>query len=172
MALDTQLNKASPFSFDLVFPLIPVQTELRGNEEFTLNIYETVLPGVTLDMTEQNWQGGRTNRATGALTFEPWNVSFTVDSEFKNWQVIFKWFMFINNNRDKYIDLQKIYAVDATLRVVDNFQDQKFSLFFVDVWPTSLGEVSLTYREGEPNLEAQVSFTYDRYELREYSAIQ
>ncbi|MBU0847682.1 hypothetical protein KKH23_10890 [Patescibacteria group bacterium] len=171
MALSTQLNKASPFSFELVFPLIPVQTELKPNEEFTLNIFETVIPGVTLDMSEHNWMGGKTNRATGALTFEPWNISFMIDSEFKNWQIILKWFMFINNNRDKYIDLQSNYAVDATLRVLDNFRNQKFSLFFVDVWPSSIGEVLLTYREGETNLEAQVSFTYDRYEIREYSVI-
>jgi len=171
MALSTQLNKASPFSFELVFPLIPSQTELRANQEFVLNIYETVIPGVTLDMVEQNWQGGRTNRATGALTFEPWNVNFMVDSEFKNWQVIFNWFMFINNNKDKYIDKQVNYSTDATLRIVDNFQIQKFSLFFVDVWPTSIGEVQMNYREGEMNLETQVSFTYDRYEIREYSVI-
>lgn len=171
MALSTQLNKASPFSFELVFPLIPVQSELKGNEEFTLNIYETVLPGVTMDMEESRWQGAKTNRASGELTFEPWNVSFLVDSEFKNWQIILKWFMFINNNRDKYIDLQRNYAVDATLRILNNFQEQKFSLFFVDVWPSSLGEISLTYREGEPSLEAQVSFIYDRFELREYSTI-
>jgi len=171
MALSTQLNKASSFSFELVFPLIPVQTELKPNEEFILNIFETVIPGVTLDIAEENWMGGKANRATGALTFEPWNVSFMVDSEFKNWQIILKWFMFINNNKDKYIDLQSNYAVDATLRILDNFQNQKFSLFFVDVWPNSIGEVSLTYREGETNLEAQVSFTYDRYEIRENSVI-
>ena len=171
MALDTQLNKASPFSFELVFPLIPEQSELRAAEEFVLNIYETVIPGVTMDMVEQNWQGGKTNRATGALTFEPLNVNFMVDSEFKNWQLIFNWFMFINNNKDKYIDTQKNYATDATLRIVDNFQAQKFSLFFVDIWPTSMGEVTMNYREGEMKLETQVSFTYDRFEIREYSVI-
>ena len=171
MALTTQLNKSSAFSFELVFPLIPVQTELRGNTEFSLNIFSTVLPGVTLDTSEQNWMGGRTNRATGALTFEPWNVSYVVDSELKNWQLMFQWFMYINNNKDKYIELQDNYAVDATLRVLDNFQSQVFSLFFVNVWPNSMGEVSMTYRESEMNLESQVSFVYDRFEIREYSNV-
>jgi hypothetical protein len=172
MALDTQLNKASPFSFELVFPLIPLQTELEANEEFVLNIYETVLPGVSLDAQDQRWQGGVTKQATGELTFEPWNVNFMIDSEFKNWQVLFKWFMFINNNKDKYIDTHFVYSVDATLRVTDNFQNQIFSLFFVDVWPNNMGEVTMTYREGEPNLECQISFVYDRFEVREGSSIR
>jgi len=169
--LDTQLNKASPFSFELVFPVIPTQRDLRTNEEFTLNIYETVVPGVSLDITENRWQGGKTNMASGELTFEPWNVNFSIDSEFLNWKLMFEWFMFINNNKDKYIDTRKNYAVDATLKFFSNFREHRFSLFFVDVWPNSMGEIQLTYREGEPNLEGQVSFVYDRYELREYSSI-
>jgi len=169
--MDTQLNKASPFSFELVFPIIPTETELKTNEEFVLNIYETVLPGVTMDIEESRWLGGKINHPSGELTFEPWNVSFMIDSEFKNWQVMFKWFMFINNNKDKFIEDPSTCSVDATLRVVDNFRKQKFSLFFVDVWPNSMGEVTMTYREGDPNLEAQVSFVYDRFEIREYSNI-
>jgi hypothetical protein len=169
MSLQAQLNKASSFSFELVFPLIPIQTEVRANEELTLNIYETVLPGVTLDVERRRWQGGVINVASGELTFEPWNVNFVVDSEFKNWQLLFKWMTFINNNKDKYIDKYENYSVDATLKVIDNFQNQKCTLFFVDVWPNNLGEISMTYREGESNLEAQVSFVYDRFELREYS---
>jgi hypothetical protein len=171
MAIDTQLNKASSFSFELIFPIMPTGTELKHNEEFVLNIYETVIPGVTLDMLEQRWQGGKTNRASGELTFEPWNVNFAVDSDFKNWQSIFNWFMFVNNNKDKYIDLHKNYSVDATLKVFNNFQEQKFSLFFVDVWPMSIGEIQFTYRDGEQILDSQVSFIYDRYEIREYSVV-
>jgi hypothetical protein len=171
MTISAQLNKASSFSFELIFPLIPVQTELRSNDEFVLNIYETVLPGVTLGVEDLRWQGGVIHAASGELTFEPWNVNFVVDSEFKNWQVMFKWLTFINNNKDKYIDEYTKYAVDATLKVIDNFQDHKFSLFFVDVWPNSLGEINMTYREGETILEAQTSFVYDRFEIREYSTI-
>lgn len=115
--------------------------------------------------------GGKVQDATGELTFEPWTVNFTIDSEFKNWQVMFKWFMFINNNMDKYIDTHENFAVDATLRVTDNFQNQIFSLFFVDVWPQMMGEVQMTYREGEMNLDTQVSLAYDRFEIRDYSTI-
>lgn len=171
MTLNAQLNKASTFSFELVFPLIPIQTDLRANEEFTLNIYETVLPGVSMGIEDRRWQGGVIHLASGELTFEPWNVNFVVDSEFKNWQILFKWLTFINNNKDKYIDIPYNYTTDATLKIVDNFQNHKFSLFFVNVWPNSLGEISLTYREGEAIMDAQVSFTYDRFEIREYSTI-
>jgi len=166
--LDTQINKASSFSFELVFPLIPVQENLKDNKEFIINIFETVVPGVTMDASQEHWQGGLSNMATGALTFEPWNVSFIVDSQFKNWRIIYKWFMFINNNADKYIEEHRKYSVDATLRIINNFQENVFSLYFIDVWPTSIGEVNLNYRDGEPSLETQVSLAYDRYEIRDY----
>jgi hypothetical protein len=166
--LNTQVNKASSFSFELVFPLIPLQDNIRDNKEFIINIFETVVPGVTLDASQERWQGGIHNMATGALTFEPWNVNFIVDSEFKNWRIMYQWFMFINNNYDKYIDEHDNYSVDASLRVMNNFQKQVFSLYFVDVWPTSMGEIQLSYRDGEPNLETQVSLAYDRYEIRDY----
>ena len=168
MSLNTQINKASSFSFELAFPLIPVQENLTNNKEFIINVFETVIPGVTLDASQEHWQGGLVNMATGALTFEPWNISFMVDSEFKNWKVMYKWFMSINNNLDQFIDDHSNYAVDATLRITNNFQEKVFSLFFIDVWPTSIGEVNLNYRDGEPNLETQISLAYDRYELREY----
>ena len=168
MSLNTQINKASSFSFELTFPLIPVQKNLTKNKEFIINVFETVIPGVTLDASQEHWQGGLVNMATGALTFEPWNISFMIDSEFKNWKIMYKWFMSINNNLDQFIDDHSNYAVDATLRITNNFQEKVFSLFFIDVWPTSIGEVNLNYRDGEPNLETQISLAYDRYELREY----
>ena len=169
--VDTQLNKASAFSFELTFPVIPSETEIKVNEELVLNVFNSIIPGISMDFNEESWQGAKSKMATGGFSFEDWNVSFIVDSNFKNWKMMYKWMMFMNNNKDRYIEEQRNYSTDATLRIMDNFQNQRFSLFFVDVWPTSIGEVSMNYREGEMNLETQVSFTYDRFEIREYSVI-
>jgi hypothetical protein len=167
MALSTNINKSSSSNFELVFPKIPTESTLAATDELTINIYSTIIPGVTITMEEGKWMGATSKFAAAPAVFEPWNVSFTVDSNFYNWKVLYKWLMYINNNKNKFAELKSNYAVDATLRVVDNFQKEVFRIFFIDLWITSLNEVSLSYREGEQNLECTASFEYDSFELKE-----
>lgn len=167
MALSTQLNKANPASFELVFPILPEGVDLTTNRELTLNIYSTIIPGVNMDPEILDYLGGRTNRAGGKLTFEQWNCNFIVDSEFKNWKVLFNWLSYINNNKDQFMEEHYNYTVDATLRVTDNFQNEIFKLFFIDVWPNGLGEITFSHREAETILECNALFAYDRYEIRD-----
>ena len=166
MALSTVVDKASANSFELVFPIVPGGADLSSNKELTLNIFSTIIPGVTMDMTEHRWMGAKTTRATGALTFEEWNFMFTVDEEFKNWQALWTWMAWINNNHDKFLENHHDYTVNATLRVVNNFQQEIFKLLFVDAWVNNLAEISLSHREGEQNLECSANLIYDRFEIQ------
>lgn len=164
--VDVQVNKSNPSNFELVFPKIPTESSISASEELTLNIYGSIIPGLTLDSTEENWMGGKTQNPS-KLTFEPWSVDFTVDSGFYNWKILFKWLMFVNNNKDKYSEIPKKLKIDATLRIIDNFHQEVLRIFYVDVWIQSLNEVQLTYRESQPNLECNAGFVYDRFELIE-----
>jgi|GEM_PF-2288705 len=166
MALATQVNKSSPTNFELVFPLIPRAAGFKDNDELTLNIFSTIIPSLTLETGIDDWMGTKRTKATGKAEWEQWNVNFLVDSEFKNWQLLFKWIMYINNSKDKFSEDYKNYTVDATLRIIDNFHNETLKIFFVDVWPNMLGEVSLSQREGESLLECQASFVYNRFEIR------
>lgn len=162
--VDVQVNKSSPTNFELVFPLIPTETTIQASEELTLNIYGAVIPGLTIDAMEETWQGAKTQNA-GKTIFEPWSVDFIVDSYFYNWKMLFEWMMFIHNNKDKYDELPTEYKVDATLRVIDNFQEEVLRIFFIDVWISALSEVQFSQRESEMNLECNTQFVYDRFEI-------
>ena len=164
--METNIDKASGFSFELVFPKLPGEVEITANEELAINIFGAVIPGLNMDTVEQNWQGGKVQNATGMLTFEPLNIQYMVDSKFLNWYLLYKWMTFINNNKDKYIDNPLDYSVDATIRIVNNFQEEAFRIFFTNVWISTLGEVTLSYREGETILESTADFAYDRFEVR------
>lgn len=169
MSLDTVVDKASSSSFELVFPILPggaTTDTLTTNKELILNIFSTIIPGVTLDLEEHRWQATKTQRAAGGLQYEPWNINFIVDSEFKNWQILWKWMEYISNNKDKMLEKHADYTVDAFLRVVDNFQAEIFKLQFIDVWINNLSEISLSHREGEQYLEANAALVYDRFEIR------
>jgi len=166
MTINTILDRSSPSNFELVFPKLPSESTLDSADEFILSIHTTIIPSINLDLAELRWMGAATQRANGNITFEPWNVNFIVDVNFINWQLLFNWITFINNAKDDYIDMHKNYSVDATLRIIDNFQEEIFKLFFVGVWITNLSEVSLSYREGEQILECTAGFAYDYFETR------
>ncbi len=164
--MKTNLNKATPSNFELIFPNVPMSDGVRSTQGLTLNIHTTLIPSITLETTEVNWQGGVGFQDIGAISFEPWLVNFTVDSVFSNWLVLYKWLTFINNNKDRYGRATNDYKVDATLRILDNFRNEILVMDLIGVWINMVGEVSLSYREGSDNLESSANFMYDRYEIR------
>lgn len=164
--MSTNLNKATPSNFELIFPKIPTSDNIRELNGLTLNIHTTVLPSITLDTTDVFWQGGTVHHDIGSISYEPWLVNFTVDSKFSNWTALYKWLTFINNNKDTYGRSTDQYKVDATLRILDNFRNEILVVDLLGVWINMVGEISLTYREGSMNLESAANFMYDRYEIR------
>lgn len=160
------LNKATSTNFELYFPVIPTESSLSATTSLTLNIYETVIPSITLDTTDSYWQGGTVHQDIGGITYEPWYVNFTVDSKFENWLAMHKWITFINNNKDRFGRDRKEYTVDAMIRVLDNFRNPILTIDLIGVWINMLGQVSLSYRDGDKNLESNINIMYDRFEVR------
>lgn len=164
--MTTNLNKSTASNFELIFPKVPTGNSLRDTEGLTLNIFETVIPSLTLDTVDVHWQGGVAHQDIGGITYEPWYVNFTVDSKFENWKVLYKWLTFINNNKNRYGRSTDTYKIDATLRILDNFRNEILVVDIIGLWVNMLGEISLTYREGTQDLSSSANFIYDRYEIR------
>ncbi len=165
----TNLNKATNQNFQLIFPKLPTESTIRGSEILTLNIHGTVVPSMTLDTVQLDWQGGHYPMAKAPVTFEPWYTNFEVDSNFDNWHKLYKWINYINNNKDNYDRNPSNYWVDATLHLVDNFDKPVLNVGIYNIFPTMLGEISLSYREGETNVQSSVSFAYTRFSVLDIS---
>ena len=163
----TTLNKSTPSNFQLIFPKLPTEVTLSASKELTLNIYSTLIPSVSIEVTEMPWRGAKVHQESGGMTHDAWNVTFIIDSDFKNWKILYKWLTYILNNHNVYGRDRDKFVVDATLHIMDNWEDVIFKLFFVDVWINSLSEVTMSTREGEQVLECTATFQYDRYELRD-----
>jgi hypothetical protein len=165
MSLTTlNINKSTPQNFELIFPKLPAEIGLTQNE-LTLNIHQTVLPSLTLDTVDVPFLGGKSGVDSGNITFEPWYVHFTVDSEFKNWMILYKWITFINNGKNRFGRAKKEYCVDASFRILDNFNKEILSVVFINTWISMLGEVSFSFREGVTALSCTANFIYDRFEI-------
>ncbi len=166
MSLNVQLNKSTPTNFRLVFPVIPGNTTLEINEELVLNIHGIVLPGVSLEPLEMGYNNTKSKLSMGPMLFEEFAVDFLVDSQFKNWKLIFNWISYMNNNKDKGNLPHNEFVVDMSLQVLDNFQDEILRVAFVRCWPTQLAAVNFSQREGEAALECNAVFNFDYYEIK------
>jgi hypothetical protein len=165
MALCDSINKSSPTNYRLVFPLLPTEITLASTKPLTLNIFSSVIPSLTLDVTDESWQGTKRKMANGPIAFGDWSVNFVVDSNFLNWQIIFNWMNYINNNYNKHMEEHKNYSVDASLDIMDNFRNSILAVNFASIWPTSLGEVTLSQRDGTTIIECTANFSYDYFKI-------
>lgn len=134
MPLNVQLNKSTPSNYRLVFPMLPNQTTLGASEELILNIHSTVLPGISLNPGELSWTNTKSKNAEGPLIFEEFNVDFIVDSEMKNWTVLYRWLMHITNFTTKMNEKYKEFSVDASLQILDNFNSEVLRIGFIRMW--------------------------------------
>jgi len=159
------LNKASPTNFVLSFPLLPTQTTLSGGIPLVLNIFSAVVPSLTLTSEEKMWQNAKVKGVQSPMEFDQWLVNFVVDDYFQNWKILFDWMSYINNNRDKMMEQERNFKVDASLILLNNFKVKILNITFVGIWPTTLGEVSMNQREGDIALESMVNFNYDYFKV-------
>ena len=159
------LNKASPTNFILSFPLLPSQSMLVASDVLVMNIFSAVVPSVSINSGEKAWQGTKVKGAQSPLEFDNWLVNFVVDDYFQNWKILFDWMAYINNNRDKMMEREFNFKVDASLILLNNFHATILNIKFVGIWPTTLGEVSMNQREGDVSLESMVNFNYDYFEV-------
>lgn len=163
------IDKATPTNYQLIFPLIPTEETIGANNPFVMNIFSAVLPSVSIAIEEHRWQGNKTRVGMIPMEFDPWLVSFVVDSELANWKLLFKWMSYINNNWNKIAEKHKNYGVDCSLVVTDNYGRSVLEVILVDIWPSTLGEVSFSQREGDVILESTINFNYDYFYVREAS---
>lgn len=160
------LNKTSPANYELIFSMLPFQDEIDESRKLVLNIHNTIIPSVTLDMEEQHWQGATRKVLAGGISYEMWFLTFLVDSKFDNWYKLFNWINQIHNNKDRFVRSPKEFQTDAGLIVTDNYGHKVLEVTFINTWLTYVGEVNLGYREGSEVLEATANLVYDRYEVR------
>ena len=160
------LDKSTPTNYQLVFSKIPTETSISAINPFVMNIHTAILPSVSLATEELRWQGNKTRHGLIPMEFDPWLVSFVIDSELANWKLLFKWMQFVNDNNKKIAEKHKDYSVDCSLVVTDNYNNLVLEVIFVSIWPSILGEVNFSHREGDVILESTINFNYDYFYIR------
>lgn len=177
----SQFNKARSDKFIMVLDipeaLRAIDTrEARANnlvdsKSITYSVFASQIPDVQVHDTEQKFSG-QAFHFTSHHRPEYGNVTvkFTIDNQFKNYWVVYKWINILNNNKEGFFDAENLsiaespfetYSTTATLFGLDEFDQKKIQFDFIGVVPVKLGGINYDYRT-EDEIETYLEFSFSQ----------
>lgn len=158
----TKLSNSRKTSFQLILPVVPGTNTVDEQNQFRLNIFGNVLPGISIKPLELPWQGGNVFAESGDIEYnQQWKTSFIIDQNFYNYLVIYDWMMLIIDGFNKFAAKFEDYQVDGSLLIFDNWDNNVLSFKFKNIWPSSISDIDFSYQDGNEILKSDITFTYD-----------
>ena len=197
----SQLNKSRLDKFLLVLNLptslksISKKT-LEGRDNFNIiedslqfSVYGSVVPNVTVPQ-EDLLYGGQSYKVSKHTrpAYENVTVNFTIDNEFNNYWVLYKWLDMLNDEKNSQFDFKditktqhvdpalrvnpkslnppRLYQADISLYAKDEFDKNKVKFTYTNAFPVSLGGINFNYRDaGEIETTFEFAFSLLLVEL-------
>ena len=174
------LNKSRVDKFKLVFQVPNAlkkinQSSGRSNssiiqDTMQFSIYGVVVPTITVPALEIRYSGSTLYNSTHSKNpYPPVTVNFTIDNEYNNYWVLYKWINLLHDeyegvfDADNLInnDIFKDYQTDITVYGLDEFDNERIKFTYTKSFPTDLGGITFNYREsGE--IESSFTFVYSQ----------
>jgi hypothetical protein len=142
-----------------------------NSDTITFSIFATQIPEVHVTDSETKFSG-QTFHFTSHNRPEYGNVSvkFTVDNQFNNYWVIYKWINLLNNNKEGFFDAEglstvdnpfEVYSSGATVFGLDEYDNRKIQFDFIGVVPVKLGAIDYNYRT-DTEIETSFEFSFSQ----------
>lgn len=142
-----------------------------NSDAITFSIYATQIPEVMVQDSETKFSG-QTFHFTSHHRPEYGNVTvkFTVDNQFNNYWVIYKWINLLNNNKEGFFDAEglstvenpfEVYSSTATVFGLDEYDNKKIQFDFIGLVPVKLGMIDYNYRT-EAEIESSFEFSFSQ----------
>lgn len=174
------LNKSRVDKFKLVFQLPNSLKKINRHQDrknatvmqdsLQFSIYGTVVPAITVPALEIRYSGSTLYNSTHSKSpYPPVTINFTIDNEYNNYWVIYKWLDLLHNeytglfDADNLIDddVFKDYQTDLTVYGLDEYNNEKIKFTYTKAFPTEIGGINFSYREaGE--IESSFTFVYSQ----------
>jgi len=197
----SQFNKSRLDKFLLVFNLPPVLKDISkqylGARENTVviedslqfSVYGSVVPSIKVPEENLGYAGQSFKISKHSRPpYENVKVNFTIDNEFNNYWVIYKWLDLLNDektsqfngkgilktanvstkekNQNKTSTSPDLYQTDITLYALDEFDKNKVKFVYTNAFPVDLGGINFNYREsGEIETTFEFAFSQLLVEL-------
>lgn len=179
------LNKARKDKFIMVLTLPESIREINSHDErkndrvigdsIQFSVYGVVVPTIRVDDLQAGYSGQSFKFSTHKRPqYENIFVNFTIDNEFNNYWVLFKWINLLNNNEEAIYDADNVkdlpsfrtppdpklldeYSTIITLYGLDEYDHRKIQFDFTGAIPVSLGQIAYNYRDAT---EAESTFEF------------
>jgi len=139
----------------------------------TFFIQSIVIPDVSLNGTQVPSPYVSVPIPGNILNFGELQVTYIMDEDMKAWREIYDWMYNLGNpeSQNKIGDLTQTpgrrnsVTSDATLLIKSNANNPRIKFTFKDIFPTTLGGVTLSSAEGQEFLTSTISFLYSHYNV-------
>ncbi len=173
------LNKGRVDKFIMVFQLPPALREVQkrstrssfnvSEDSFQFSIYGTVVPELTVPAVRIPYTGSNLYQSAHAREpYPPVTISFTIDNEFNNYWVIYKWLDLMHDDKAGLYDNDKLvgteysnYQADMTIYGVDEYENKRIQFTYTKAFPTVLGNIDYNYRE-TTEINTSMTFVYSQ----------
>jgi len=154
--------RANQFKVTMPFP---GYAQVGGEiEELAFLCKATTIPAMTLGTVDIKFRG-RSIKIAGDRTFADWNVTVINDTNFKVRNAFERWQNGINNMSDNEgLTNPADYQVDAFVDQLDRNGNTVKSYTLRSLFPTTVGEIALSYDTVDAIEEFSVTFAYQFFE--------
>ena len=154
--------RANQFKVTMPFP---GYAQVGGEiEELAFLCKATTIPAMTLGTVDIKFRG-RSIKIAGDRTFADWNVTVINDTNFRVRNAFERWQNGINNMSDNEgLTNPADYQVDAFVDQLDRNGNTVKSYTLRSLFPTTVGEIALSYDTVDAIEEFSVTFAYQFFE--------
>lgn len=170
------LNKSRTDKFRMVFTIPAALRKINRKQErsnFTikedtmqLSIYGTIVPEIIVPALLIRYAGSTLyNSSHSREPYPAVTVKFTIDNEYNNYWVIYKWLNLLHDEKTGTFDKTNLISDDVFLDYqsnisiygLDEYENNRIKFTYTKAFPTAIGGVTYDYRDGA---EIQSSFTF------------
>ena len=174
------LNKSRADKFKLVFSLPPALKGIdskTSRSTFNVNqnamqfsVYGSVVPQVTVPAIEIGYAGSNLyNSSHAKAPYDPVTVDFTIDNEYNNYWVCYKWLDLMHDEKEGLFDASNIatdeafkqYQTNMTLYGLDEYNNERIKFTYTKAFPIAVGSIDYSYRD-ETEISSSLSFVYSQ----------
>lgn len=145
-------------------PALPTSYLLRipGFDHVNYTIQSAALPGLTMGGVDAPYQNYQTNVPSNRIEFDPLNLQFLVDEEFRNYEEIYAWMVRVTQTEPIMRDGLK----NLSLHILNSNKQPIIEVKFHQAYPTMVTEISFESGVTEPApMVCTATFRYQFFEI-------
>ena len=182
---ESNVNVSRKDKFYLIFSLPPCFKGIKktftkvcnpvNEDQMQYSIYGTILPAVNMPKMSKPYAGQTMVFSSHSRQeYAPVTVNFTIDSEWENYYVIWKWMDIIADELEGGFDAKNVYpalkgklgsyATTMVLYGLNEYNAPKVQFNYHGAFPIGLQNVTYNYRDGG-ELECSFTFAFSQLEM-------